>query len=124
MQGLDEKDHPVDEADDEQSEGEEADDWDQADDEADDRKAAEEHERVRRVPLDVRVVLADEQEDQARDPAHEVGEDRVSLLVAAYAARGRRATHGCRLAGWRWWHLRHRSINLPSWLNWCGQIID
>src|SRR5262249_45842605 len=82
-----------------EGEGQKADDRDEADDEADDGETAEENERVRGVPLDVGVVFAYEQEDQACDPAHKVGEDRVSLLVAAHAARDRLPPLGCRWPG-------------------------
>src|SRR5438270_10218 len=80
----------------------------------------DERNGLRRVPLHVRVVLADKQKDDSCDPPEKVGEDDVGLAVAG---RGPWLTsHRRRFAGGRWGHLRHGSIS-SCWMAAAGQIM-
>src|SRR5712691_7190320 len=90
---LDEEEDPEPEADErDEPEGDEVQAGDEAEDDVEDGQAAKDDQRVGRVPLDVRVVLANEEKDEAADPGEDVGKDRVGLLVAADGAQIGRAS--------------------------------
>src|SRR5437879_2863959 len=117
LQGQDQADHPDHEPDDvpddeQESNGQENDGQNPQQD-PDCEGASMDDNRLGGVVLDVGVVLPNEQEDQAPD-RREKGprEDRVQILVASSPAWW--CTHRRRLAGGRWWHLRHSNQSPPE----------